>query len=448
VQRHRGVEAFREQPELEWTELGSSSPAAPSEQWPARGFPLPPAAVLSLQRAAGNAAVTALLLGRQRGQTLQRLPCGAPGHPASPANIETARMVNPAGVVDEQDAERSSDLARHRPEPQRTADNAAIVQRPFDGGSQVLRYAPQTVLPHVIQRCGTTPCDCPGAEKPEESEHQAEQAAVSPDAGRYIQRMSSTGSNADPRSATVAGFVTPLMVQRDDGCAQKWQSDTTCLYYGVPPSSPPKKDKHGKPCCNTFPPSVQDYAISNGWDGTASCDPRHKGELATVSSFYDEHQTQITVLCADTMAAYNYVPKKITQAQIKPAEMDKGGGPCGDVEFKKAARENKVRLKAALEKKGGKLTEKQEKEGVTAEVIELSKNAWGILPGRENDRKPVSVTYTGGRQDNLCTNEQAKIKFPKEADCISDGCYGSKVRPSVTPHPGDYNVPQGDEAYA
>jgi hypothetical protein len=166
------------------------------------------------------------------------------------------------------------------------------------------------------------------------------------------------------------------------GCAQRWGPDTTCSLFGF---------EQGQ-CCNTFPAAVEDWAIANGLDGAASCHADHKREIAFI--VFDDKGTQhiVSVLCSDTLSEEKYNAKPIPP------------NACGDAKFK----EDKKR-----------------------EVIEMSKKAMQTVSNQTGTQIPVSVSYSG-RKEDLCQHIGGAPKsFPKPSECLTPkGCRPSQDAPS------------------
>ena len=141
---------------------------------------------------------------------------------------------------------------------QRAAGNAAVQLLLVDGDRQAREYL---LPPNVVQRCGTTPCDCPDQAKREE--------APLRNAERHVQRVSPGRSDRGTPPSTVRqpylvaqgqwrGQPPPVVqpdnleeclsmfgeekleyckdlvfgppaAQKITGCSQLWQHDTGCL---------------------------------------------------------------------------------------------------------------------------------------------------------------------------------------------------------------------------
>ena len=181
----------------------------------------------------------------------------------------------------------------------------------------------------------------------------------------------------------------------DTGCAQRWGQDTTCSKWGQiepqPASSiePPWADDeplapHQKPliCCNTWPLSLEESARQGGLNGVASCTANHEREVATVTF----QKKSVSVLCTDTIPRGQFKPKPINPTACTDAVMN-------------------------AEKVGGK----------KVEVLEMSPGAMVDLSGRLDQALPVSVCYSGVKED-LCLHKGSLPKKPKIEQCLSEEC--------------------------
>jgi hypothetical protein len=221
--------------------------------------------------------------------------------------------------------------------------------------------------------------------------------------------------------------ITALYVQRGvdpPGCAQSWQDDTTCSFYGVRLEG---KDKQGKEkqCCDSFPPSVEEYAKGLGAQGIASCESAHRGEEVQVHDFIGGTKSPpVTVICTDTMPDGSFKPKPIDPKQTSPKT-----DPCGDTKFSEDRDANRHYNK-----------ETKKWVGMTAEVIELSQNAWAQLPQGQArlNRKAVILHYTGkNMEDKLCKNTRQRVGHPSYEQCMSGGCAVPEEHAPRDPHWGD-----------
>lgn len=206
---------------------------------------------------------------------------------------------------------------------------------------------------------------------------------------------------ADADSGDAKKTPTPLPVPKCDiGCAQGWGKDTTCSRWGFPvplqvveklpkPRNPKKVMDLFEPCCNSWPWSLEQYAINKlGIDGAASCPWWHGKKIATIKLLDfkgDEVGKGVQVLCSDTMptggAGAHYGQKPASRTA------------CTDETWK---------------------TDKRE-------VIEMSPNALKQLPGGVNNRI-VKVCYSGSKE-NLCNHSgPGKDKFPEYKHCLTTGC--------------------------
>jgi hypothetical protein len=123
-------------------------------------------------------------------------------------------------------------------------------------------------------------------------------------------------------------------------------------------------------------------ARQGGLNGAASCTDDHEREVATVTF----GRKSVRVLCTDT----------IPRAQFKPKPISPGA--CTDEVMNK-------------ERVGRK----------RVEVLELSPAAMKDLSSRTDQALPVSVCYSGVKED-LCRNTRPLLNTPKIEQCLSGGC--------------------------
>ena len=122
----------------------------------------------------------------------------------------------------------------------------------------------------------------------------------------------------------------PKAPQCFTGCGQRWGKNTTCSRWGFqlgvherePQFIMEVKGKKLKPrpCCNSWPWSLEDYARRHlGLNGAASCPAQFGQEIATITTLDGK---KVQVLCSDT----------ITPAKVLMKEIDRHA--CDDDKFK------------------------------------------------------------------------------------------------------------------
>jgi hypothetical protein len=179
----------------------------------------------------------------------------------------------------------------------------------------------------------------------------------------------------------------------ETGCAQRWGQDTTCSKWGF--TAGVHEQGEGKrwksfPCCNSWPWSLEDYARNQlSLNGAASCSVRHEKEIATITF----GENKVEVLCSDTIPGFKFGVQAI--------------GPVACPE------------------------------PINCEVIEMSPQAMQDLSGQVVNPLPVSVCYSGSKQD-LCLHNGPGPKrrtgrdaFPESFDCLTEGCTPQEGTPKL-----------------
>jgi Domain of unknown function (DUF4157) len=179
----------------------------------------------------------------------------------------------------------------------------------------------------------------------------------------------------------------------ETGCAQRWGQDTTCSKWGF--TAGVHEQGEGKrwksfSCCNSWPWSLEDYARNQlSLNGAASCSVRHEKEIATITF----GENKVEVLCSDTVPGFKFGVQTI------------GPGACP--------------------------------EPINCEVIEMSPKAMQDLSGQVVNPLPVSVCYSGSKQD-LCLHNGPGPKrrtgrdaFPESFDCLTEGCTPQEGTPKL-----------------
>jgi hypothetical protein len=183
-----------------------------------------------------------------------------------------------------------------------------------------------------------------------------------------VQRLLQTGTvvarqpaQADKPADQDKPKAAPKAPKCDTGLGLRWGQDTTCSKWGF--FEGVHEQGEGKKwrsisCCNSWPLSLETHARQQGLNGAASCKVAHEREVATITM----GEKEVEVLCSDTI----------------PTDKD--------------------------------------------QVIEMSPKAMLDLSGQVLNPLPVTVCYSGSKQDLCLHNGPGAKSFPTVTQCLTRGC--------------------------